>query len=144
MLSALLVDLSPVSAVNLPKIKFDGKDILGKLIKGAGIVLLIQQFGGALNDFINTILMNHGAAVRDATKVVPILTFGQGVEAGACQVSGPKDAVKRVKLVLSIASTFDKGHRFNVQALVPSASMNPTKLDRVAGVGVSAIIDYRL
>lgn len=127
-----------------PKIKIGGGKDAQKVITGLGIILLIQQFGGALNSFINTILLNHGAANRDATKVVPILTLGQGIEAGACQVSGPQEAVNRVKVVLSLAATFDKGHRFNIQALVPSGSMNPLKLDRVHGVGITAIIDYRL
>lgn len=138
--------IAPAEALKLPKFKLPGfgKGDLEKVLKGAGIVLLIKQFGGVLNNFINTILMNNGAAVRDATKVVPILTFGQGMEAGACQVSGPQAAVNRVKVVFSVAASLDKGHRFNVQALVPSASMNPLKLERVDGVGVSAIIDYKL
>ncbi len=143
--AALLAgSVAPALAIKLPDLKLGRKDTLGKVLTGAGIVLLIKQFGGALNDFINTLLMNKGAATRDATKVVPILTLGQGIEAGACQVSGPAEAVKRVQVVLAIAATFDKGKRFNVQALVPSASLNPATLDRVYGVGITAIIDYRL
>jgi hypothetical protein len=147
MISLSLLLGGTAEAFKMPKIKLPKigkKDTLEQVLKGSAIVLLIRQFGGALNDFINTILLNHGAANRDATKVVPILTFGQGFEAGACQVSGPADAVARVQVVLAIAATFDKGHRFKLQALVPSASLNPLKLDRVFGVGVSAIIDYKL
>ncbi len=134
--------LTQVEAIKFPEIKLGGKDALGKLLKGAGIVLLIKQFGGELNKFINGVFQNKGAANRDATKVVPILTFGQGIEAGACQVLGPADAVKTVEVVFAVAATLDKGHRFNVQALIPSSTMKG--INRVYGVGVSAIIDYRL
>lgn len=134
--------LQSVDAIKMPKINL-GKTA-DKVLKGAGIVLLVKQFGGELNNFINTLLANRGVPNRDATRVVPILTFGQGVEAGACQVSGPEDAVARVQAVLAVAATFDKGKWFNVQALVPTTSLNPTRLDRVYGVGVSAIIDYKL
>ncbi|RCK81327.1 MAG: hypothetical protein OZSIB_2196 [Candidatus Ozemobacter sibiricus] len=136
--------LAPAQAIKLPELKLGRQNTLGKVLTGAGIILLIKQFGGALNDFINTLLLNKGAANREATKVVPILTLGQGIEAGACQVSGPPDAVAKVQVVLAIAATFDKGKRFNIQALIPSASLNPAKLDRVYGVGITAIIDYRL
>lgn len=131
-------------AIKLPKIKFGGNDILEKAAKSIGIVVIINQFGSQLNDFINLILANKGATNRDATKVVPILTLGQGIEAGACQVSGPAGQVKRVKVVIAIAAAFDKGRKFQIQALVPSASLNPLKLERVYQVGISAIIDYKL
>lgn len=134
--------LQSVNAIKLPKIDL-GKTA-NKVLKGAGIVILVKQFGGELDKFINTIFANRGVPNRDATKVVPILTFGQGVEAGACQVSGPAEAVAQVEAVLAVAATFDKGKRFNIQALVPTTSLNPTRLDRVYGVGVSAIIDYKL
>lgn len=137
----------PVEAFKLPKLpklKIGKKKTLEQVLTGTAIFLAIKQLGGLLNDFINTLLLNHGVAHRDATKVVPILTFGQGMEAGACQVSGPAAEVNRVKMVLAISAIFDKGGRFKVQALVPSASSSPLKLDRVFGVGVSAIIDYRL
>ena len=139
----LFLALNTADAIKLPKINL-GNKTLEKVLTGAGIVLLVKQFGGALNDFINTLLLQRGAAIQDATKVVPIMTFGQGSEAGACQVSGPPEQVRQVKLVLAVAATFDKGRRFNVQALVPSSSLNPIELKRVPKVGISAIIDYRL
>ncbi len=137
--------IQPADALKLPKIKLGGAEkTLQKVLTGAGIILLINQFGKELNTFINGILANKGIPNRSATKVVPILTFGQGVEAGACQVTGPTEDVNRVKAVLSISSMLDKGHKFNIQALVPTSSLNPTELKRVYGVGISAIIDYKL
>ncbi|MBF0410699.1 MAG: hypothetical protein HQM10_25365 [Candidatus Riflebacteria bacterium] len=140
----VLLTFIPADALKLPKIDLGKNKTLENLLKGAGIVILIRQIGGQLNDFINTLLVNRGAAISDATKVVPILTLGQGVEAGACQISGPPEEVNKVQVVLALAATFDKGRRLNMQALIPSASLNPAKLDRVQKVGISAIIDYHL
>ena len=143
-LVTFFVTIQSVSAFKLPKINLGGKDLLQKVLVGGGIVLLIRQFGDELNKFINTILMQKGAAIKQATKVVPIMTFGTGTAVGACQVSGPAEAVSRVKVVLAISQTFAKGHKFKIEVMVPSSSLNPTKLDRVDGVGISAIIDYKL
>lgn len=141
----LAVATSPVAAIKLPKVKIGkGGDVGRKVLTGLGIGLLIDQLAGPLNDFINTLMMNNGAANRDATKVVPIITVGQGVEVGAAQVSGPEAQVKAVKAVIAINATFDKGRRLEVRALIPSGSKNPLQLQRVYGVGVTAIIDYHL
>lgn len=143
-LIAFFATVQSANAFKFPKIKFGGKNLLRKVLVGGGIVLLIRQFGDELNKFINTMLMQRGAAIKQATKVVPIMTFGSGTSMGACQVSGPAQAVKRVKIVLAISQTFARGHKFKIEAMVPSSSQNPTKLKRVDGVGISAIIDYKL
>ena len=64
----------------------------------------------------------------EATKVVPILTVGEGLDAGACQITGPKEKVDQVKMVYAINSTLDKGEKFEIQGLVPSTSINPLKI----------------
>lgn len=143
-LFVLFVAINLVYALKLPKINIDTKKTSEKIIKAISIVILIKQFGEAINNFINELLMTKGAANRDATKVVPILTFGQGFEAGACQVSGKQEDVDKVQIVIAISATLDKGKKFNIQALVPSASINPSKIDRVYGVGITAVIDYKL
>lgn len=115
---------------------------LGDLLKGAGIVVLVDKFGDELNDFVNKVTLNKGAGVQDRTKVVPILSAGQGGYAGAAQISGPANAVDKVKAVAQIETTFKS---FRVKALVPVASKDVFKdLKRVSGVGVSAIIDVEL
>lgn len=125
--------------LNTKTLKEDAK----ALLKGVGIVALIKQFGPALNDAANKALNDKSVPNVEATKVVPILTVGQGLDAGACQITGPKDKVDQVKMVYAVESTLDKGEKFYIQGLVPSTSMNPAKIDRVYGVGVVSMITYK-
>ena len=124
--------------LNLKNIKEDAK----ALLKGVGIVALIKQFGPALNDAANKALRDKSVPNVEETKVVPILTVGDGLDAGACQITGPKEKVDQVKMVYAIESTLDKGEKFYIQGLVPSSSTNPAKINRVYGVGVVSMITY--
>ena len=91
----------------------------------------------------NKALKDKSVPNVEATKVVPILTVGDGIDAGACQVTGPKEKVDQVKMVYAIHSNLDKGKKFFIEGLVPSTSTNPTKIDRVYGVGVVSMITYK-
>lgn len=139
----------PVQAFKMPEFKFSDKNkkipkAAENVLKALGAGVLVHALAGPLNDFINTVMMNHGTPNRDTTKVVPIVTVGQGIEVGAAQVSGTKDLVDKVKNVVSVTTTFDKGKRSQVQALIPNSSSNPLQLYRVYGVGITAIVDYKL
>lgn len=126
--------------------KFDLKNIkddLKSAAKAAGIVYLIKQFGPQLNEVANKALADKSVPNVEATKVVPILTVGDGIDAGACQITGPKEKVDQVKMVYAIHSSLDKGKKFEIDGLVPSTSINPTKIDRVYGVGVVSMITYK-
>ena len=125
--------------LNLKNIKEDLKAVA----KSVGIVYLVKQFGPQLNDAANKALKDKSVPNVEATKVVPILTVGEGLDAGACQITGPKEKVDQVKMVYAIESTLDKGEKFYIQGLVPSTSMNPAKIDRVYGVGVVSMITYK-
>lgn len=116
---------------------------LGDIIKGGAMALLIKQFDSQLNSFINTLLLNHKAENKNETKVVPIISFGKGGYLGAAQVIGQKSDVKQVDAVMQVEADFS-GRKFRVKALIPVDSMNPTKISRVYGVGVSAVIDVKL
>ena len=116
---------------------------IGDILKGAGIVLLVDQFGGQVNNFINKITFNKGVGVQDQTKVVPIISIGQSGYVGAAQISGPALKVDQVKAVAQLEGSFS-GKTFRVKALVPVESKDIKNIKRVTGVGVSAIIDVKL
>lgn len=117
---------------------------LGDILKGAGIVFLVDRFSDDLNSFINKLTLNKGVNVADKTKVVPILSVGQGGYAGAAQVSGPAELVEKVKAVAQIEANMS-GKTFRVKVLVPVESKDVVKdIKRVSGVGVSAVIDVHL
>jgi hypothetical protein len=116
-------------------------DEIEKLLKIFGAGIVVEKFGKQINKAINTLLLNNKAEIKDATKVVPILSIGSGGHIGAAQVSGPEDKVEQVEAVFQIEG---KWNAIRLKALVPSDSKNPLKLNRVEKVGVSAIIDLKL
>jgi hypothetical protein len=116
---------------------------LGDILKVGGISVLVDKFSGQLNGFINTLTFKHGASSDFATKVVPILSFGNGGYIGAAQVIGTQDLVDRTQAVVQIEGDFS-GNTFRVKALIPIDSKNPVNFSRVNGVGVSAIIDVKI
>lgn len=129
----VLISTVPSSAVSI-----------GGILKGGGIVYLVDTFSGQLNDFINKLTMNKGVGVADITKVVPIISIGNGNYAGAAQVSGPASQVDQVKAVAMLEAGMS-GKTFRIKALVPVATKNVTSnIKRISGVGVSAIIDVKL
>jgi hypothetical protein len=121
----------------------DLKDILkdGAAILGGGMV--VKALGPQLNDFINTITFNKNAKFDGYTKVVPIVSIGDGTHIGAAQVGGTvKSAVDRTMAVAQLEGDFQK---VRARALIPIDSENPIKqFRRVQGVGVTAIIDVKL
>lgn len=119
------------------------------IIKTLGIGAAVRAFAPALNNFINTLLQNRGAAVQAQTKVVPILSISIGISTsgsayvGAAQVSGPPAALAKVQAVAVIEADYQQA--FRVKALVPVDNLQPwVAFRRVPGVGVSAIIDLRI
>ena len=137
----LSIILSPLSAnylysINLGNILKDGALIIGG---GAAVKLLAPQ----LNDFINTITFNKGAKFEGYTKVVPIVSIGNGAHIGAAQVgASTKSAIDRTQAVGQLEGDFKS---IRARALIPIDSLNPLKqFKRVQGVGVTAIIDVKL
>lgn len=117
----------------------DLTDLIG--VVGGGF--LVSAIAGPANDFINTITFNQKIGVTETTKVVPIVSIGSGTAIGAAQVAGPKAAVNRTRAVAQIETAFQG--RLRIKILVPMDSDNPLQgIRRVQGVGVSAVIDFRL
>lgn len=138
LLIALLCLASPGTAGAI-----DLGDILkkGALIVGGGAV--VKAIAGPVDEFINTVTFNKGAKLEGHTKVVPIVSMGDGTHIGAAQVGGnSKAAVEKTQAVAQIEASF-KGIRIKI--LVPIDSLNPLQqFRRVQGVGVTAIIDVKI
>lgn len=119
---------------------------LDKILKGGGIAFLITKFGPDINKFVNRLTKTNTEDKEFDTKVVPILSGGTGTYAGAVQVAGPRDSVKSVVAVAQVEGKFAPlGMR--VRALIPISDKDVkdvTKLKRVAGVGVSGLLDVKL
>lgn len=138
-LPALLLALTLSLSSLAPAQAFDLGDLIG--VVGGG--LLVKTIAGPIDDFINTVTLNRGVKAEGHTKVVPIVSVGSGTSIGAAQVAGPKGVVETTKAVAQLDVSFQD--RIGVKILVPIDSENPLqRFRRVQGVGVSAIIDYRL
>lgn len=115
---------------------------LGDVLKVGGIAYLVDQYDEQIDSFITSALDEREAAARGATKVVPILSVGGGGYIGAAQVVGTPDSVRRVKAVVQVEGKFGD---FRAKVLIPTTtaqvSGSPT---RAKGVGVSAVIEFRI
>lgn len=119
-------------------------DSLGsKVVRGAAIGFAVKVASKPLDSFINTITLRHNMRSTLATKVVPILSVGEKGYVGGAQVSGPKSLVDQVQAVFQYEKNFSNDN-YRAKILLPSASINPLELKRVAKVGVTAIIDVAL
>ena len=127
----------------IPAAAIDLGDILkgGALIVGGGA--LVKAIAGPIDEFINTVTFNKGAKYQGHTRVVPIVSMGDGAHIGAAQVGGTaKASVDKTQAVAQLEVSF-KGIR--VKVLIPIDSLNPLKqFRRVQGVGVTAIIDVKI
>lgn len=129
---ALLIFVSGIAAAQL-----------GDILKGGGIALLVSRFGGDINKTINRLTKTPDQTRTYATKVVPIISGGDGTEVGAVQVMGPPSAVKRVQAVAQLEGRFGPlGLR--VRALIPVQAKDLTNIRRIPGVGISGLIDVRI
>ncbi|MBI3946411.1 MAG: hypothetical protein HY321_10870 [Armatimonadetes bacterium] len=116
---------------------------IGTAIKVFGIGYAVRVFGPQINSFINSVTLQRGLQPAGATKVVPILSLGQGLYVGAAQVVGPSARVGEVQAVgqgqISIGDIRLNG-LFPVNRALPVGGTPET----VGGVGVSAIIDFNV
>ena len=116
----------------------------GSILKGGVIVLAVDKFGNDINKAINGIMGQKNLQVTQATKVVPILSLGDSGYIGAVQVAGPKLQVEKVKAVVQLEGRFSAIGGIRLRALVPVSSKDTSSIRRVNGVGVSAIVDFKL
>jgi hypothetical protein len=114
---------------------------IGTAIKVFGIGFAVRQFGPEINSTINTLLQQKGLAYEGATKVVPIISVGKGINIGAAQVQGDPDAVDQVR---AVGQAEIRVGDVGLQKLFPVNTSNPAKGYReIKGAGVSSIIDFR-
>ncbi len=139
-----LIAISLLATLLVPSLyALDVGKIFKKGIVGGAIAVLVDKFQHPLNDAINKLMMQEKLAPTEATKVVPILSVGKAMYVGAAQVVGPKDKVEEVKVVAQLEGSF-QAEMFRIKALIPVKQRGEiTNLQRVNGVGISAVIDIK-
>jgi hypothetical protein len=136
---AVLTAIALVFAVGGMAVAID----LGSVLKLGGVAYLVSQFGPQINKGVNGILSNNGG-LAETTKVVPILSVGQGGYIGAVQVVGAKKNVDKCQAVVLVEVDRTFGVDVRIRAYVPVAVKSVTNVKRLKGVGVSAILDLHL
>ena len=115
---------------------------LGDILKVGGIAWLVSQYDDQIDSFLTNALGERDAAARGATKVVPILSLGGGGYIGAAQVVGNPENVKQVKAVVQVEGKFGS---LRAKVLVPTTTDKVTGTpDRAKGVGVSAVVEFKI
>ena len=116
--------------------------LIGQALKLFGIAYVVRHFGPDINKFINNLAGQHGVKWEGTTKVVPIISAGNGVYVGAAQVQGPPDRVSETRAVGQVEATIQS---LRAKLLIPVDTSNVTKsISRIQGVGVSALIDFKI
>ena len=116
---------------------------MGDLLKIFGIGYVVKHFSGDINSFVNKTLGEQGAAVEGATKVVPILSVGGGGFIGAAQVVGVPSKVQTIQAVAQVEAKFQD--RFRMRVLLPITTQTISGSPKgVSGVGVSAVLDFKI
>lgn len=120
---------------------FDG--VLGKVIKVGGIGFVVKQFGPEINKAINTLLQQKGVRYSGRTKVVPAFAIGSGAYIGGAQIQGDEEPIDKAKYVAAVEIPIG---RFRGKAYLPVNSLTKglSKLKPIQGVGVTAIIDFKI
>jgi hypothetical protein len=108
----------------------------GEIIRAAAVAVGIKAAAKSIDKVINTVSFNKGSV----TKVVPMASFGEKAYIGGAQLSGSTRTINTVQAVWQYEDLFSNGV-FRVKVLVPTNSINPLKLKRVEGVGLTAVID---
>jgi hypothetical protein len=119
--------------------------ILKKLLPAVGGAYAVSAIAKPLNQFIDGALAKNGIGNREATKVVPILSVGDGTYIGAAQVVGSQNAVNSTKAILALRTHFGFAGNWEIEGLVPVNSLSVTNgAQRVYGVGLDAVINLHL
>lgn len=116
--------------------------LIGTALKLFGISYVVRHFGGQINTFINNLAGQHGVQYAGTTKVVPIISAGNGLYIGAAQVQGPPDRVSQTRAVGQVETSIS-GLRAKLLIPVNTTSIGKS-LQRIQGVGVSALIDFKI
>ncbi len=118
--------------------------IFGQLLKVGGAVLVADKLGDGIDKVINKVTGQNNLDADVDTKVVPILSVGDGKFVGIVQVAGPREGVEDTKAVAQFETRVPLIGGSRAKILIPINARSPTSMKRVKGVGVSAIIDLKL
>ena len=118
--------------------------VFRQILKVGGAVAVADRLGPQIDSAINSLTNQRNLGAEAETKIVPVLSVGQGKFIGIVQVAGPRDAVNQTTAVAQLETRLPLVGNSRTRVLVPINARSATNMRRVNGVGVSAVIDLRL
>jgi hypothetical protein len=115
-----------------------------QLLKVGGAIAVADRLGPRIDQALNRLTGQRNLGLDGDTKIVPVLSVGQGKFIGIVQVAGPTDAVRRTTAVAQLETRVPLIGNSRARVLVPISTRSVTNMRRVSGVGVSAVIDLPL
>jgi hypothetical protein len=115
-----------------------------QILKVGGAVAVADRLGPQIDGALNKLTGQRNLGAEADTKIVPVLSVGQGKFIGIVQVAGPTDAIKSTTAVAQLETRVPLIGGSRARALVPISTRSVTNMKRVSGVGVSAVIDLPL
>jgi len=118
---------------------------LGDILKVGGWAYILKNNAKDIDKGLNAVVGRKNLkSTIWVTKVVPIVSVGQGGFIGAVQIAGPKAKVAVTKAALQLEASL-LGNDIRARIFIPVNSANPAdKFQRVEGVGITALLDLRL
>jgi len=118
-------------------------DLGQALLKTVATGVIVSAVAKPADRAINTLTANQKLPIGVSTRVVPVLSVGEKGYVGMAQVAGSSSLVSKTKSVVQVETSFlDKQYR--IKLLMPMDDVNPIGVNRVRGIGVSALIDMAL
>jgi hypothetical protein len=118
-------------------------DLGEAVIKTVGVGVVVNAIADPADKAINTLTANKNLPAGTSTKVVPILSVGEKGYVGAVQVAGSQELVGKTKAVAQFETAWSN-KQYRIKLLMPMDSVNPIGMNRVRGLGVSALADVAL
>ncbi len=113
------------------------------LLKTVATGVIVNAVAKPADHALNTLTANQNLPVGVSTRVVPVLSVGEKGYVGMAQVAGSSNLVSKTKSVVQVETSFlDKQYR--IKLLMPMDDVNPIGVNRVRGIGVSALLDMAL
>ena len=117
---------------------------LGDILKVGGWALILKNNADDIYKGLNAVVGRKNLQSSNwVTKVVPIVSIGQGGFIGAVQVAGPKDKIAETKAALELNTSL-LGDDIKARIFIPINSTKLDKFQRVEGVGTTALLEMRL
>ena len=117
---------------------------IGDILKVGGWALFLKNNADDIDKGLNAVVGRQNLKSANwVTKVVPVVSIGQGGFIGAVQVAGPKDKVAETKAALELNTSL-LGDDIKARIFIPINSTKLDKFQRVEGVGTVSLLEMRL